>query len=127
MLVRRKKYVCTSICWTWNSPAWMRLCTNWWLGLNRRVWPHIATSPVRRGHVVEAVHDLRRGTAREVGHRAARDQPHHEFDAFAAGFAHIVDMRHGRLPLRVGDHAVQELVVEVLVDQAGPRPLQLVA
>ena len=24
----------------------MRLCTNWWLGLKRRVWPPIATSPV---------------------------------------------------------------------------------
>ena len=24
-----------------NSPAWMRLWTHWWLGLKRRVWPHI--------------------------------------------------------------------------------------
>ena len=29
-----------------NSPATIFLCTHWWLGLKRRVWPHIATSPV---------------------------------------------------------------------------------
>src|SRR5262245_55645536 len=46
MLVRRKKYVCTSICWMLNSPATIFLRTHWWLGLSRRVWPHIATLPV---------------------------------------------------------------------------------
>ena len=25
----------------WNCPAAMRWCTNWWLGLKHRVWPHI--------------------------------------------------------------------------------------
>src|SRR5262245_26975821 len=45
MLVRRKKKVCTSICWMLNSPATIFLRTHWWLGLKRRVWPHIATSP----------------------------------------------------------------------------------
>ena len=29
-----------------NSPAAILLCTHWWLGLKRRVWPHIATRPV---------------------------------------------------------------------------------
>src|SRR5215475_5915745 len=46
MLVRRKKKVCTSICWMLNSPATIFLRTHWWLGLKRRVWPHMATSPV---------------------------------------------------------------------------------
>ncbi len=49
VLVRRKKYVCTSICWTWNSPAAIRSCTYWCDGLNRRVWPTIATEPGRLG------------------------------------------------------------------------------
>src|SRR4030095_14253482 len=46
MFLRRKKYVCTSICWIARSPATMRRCTHWWLGLKRRVWPTIATLPV---------------------------------------------------------------------------------
>src|SRR5450759_1512857 len=29
-----------------KSPATILRCTHWWLGLNRRVWPHIATSPL---------------------------------------------------------------------------------
>src|SRR3989338_8169257 len=29
-----------------NSPAVIFLCTYWWLGLKRRVWPHMATRPV---------------------------------------------------------------------------------
>ena len=29
-----------------NLPAVICLCTYWWLGLKRRVWPHIATRPV---------------------------------------------------------------------------------
>src|SRR5215208_849639 len=28
------------------SPPTIFLCTHWWLGLNRRVWPHMATRPV---------------------------------------------------------------------------------
>src|SRR5574337_1241126 len=31
----------------WNSPATTRRRTHWWLGLKRRVWPHIATLPER--------------------------------------------------------------------------------
>ena len=29
-----------------NSPAVILLCTHWWLGLKRRVWPTIATRPL---------------------------------------------------------------------------------
>ncbi len=53
MFVRRKKYVCTSICWTLNSRARIRRWTHWWLGLNRRVWPTIATLP----RFLRAAHD----------------------------------------------------------------------
>jgi hypothetical protein len=45
MFVRRKKKVCTSICWRWSSPARILRRTHWWLGLKRRVWPTIATLP----------------------------------------------------------------------------------
>ena len=45
VLVRRKKYVCTSICWMRSSPAVIRLRTHWWLGLKRRVWHTMAVSP----------------------------------------------------------------------------------
>src|SRR5688572_22629551 len=239
MLVRRKKYVCTSICWMLNSPAKMRLRTHWWLGLKRRVWPHIATLPacfcsvttawpslsashsgistctclpalrheivcsacicvgvaritasrclifrlssssvvtcpmpylsatslvlsysrptteitftssmffiasrclmpnapapasatwmvmsvlqdqvpdgrVRRRHVVEAMRHLGRRAAGHVGHRATGDEPHHELDAFTAGFAHVVDVRHLRQARRVCDQAVEEPGVPVL-------------
>src|SRR5665647_728013 len=42
MFFRRKKYVCTSICWTLNSPAAMRRWIHWCDGLKRRVCPTIA-------------------------------------------------------------------------------------
>src|SRR5215510_462887 len=231
MLVRRKKKVCTSICWMLNSPATIFLRTHWWLGLKRRVWPHIATSPllfcrsttacasfkesasgistctclpafmqamawsacicvgvqrmtastsfsarlsassvetcltpylsatslvgsslrptsdttstpsmflmpsrclmpnapapasatlmgpaisvvlqdqmadggVARGHMIEAMAHRRLLAALDVVHRAARDQPHHELDALAAGLAHIVDMRQPRERVRIVD------------------------
>src|SRR6185436_11842081 len=48
MFVRRKKYVCTFMCWMLNSPFTIRWRTHWWLGLKRRVCPHIAILPVRR-------------------------------------------------------------------------------
>src|SRR5215510_9475717 len=231
MLVRRKKKVCTSICWMLNSPATIFLRTHWWLGLKRRVWPHIATRPVffcrsstarasasesasgistctclpafmqssawlacicvgvqrmtastsfsarlsassvetcltpylsatslvgsslrptsdttstpsmflmpsrcrmpnapapasatliglamsvvlqdqmadggvARWHVVESVPHRRLFPAPQIAHRTARDQPHHEFDALAAGLAHIVDMRQPRERVRIVD------------------------
>jgi hypothetical protein len=63
---------------------------------------------VRGGHMVEAVRDAGACAAGRVGHRAARDQPHHELDAFAAGLAHVVDVRHLRQAGGVGDQAVEE-------------------
>ncbi len=82
---------------------------------------------IRRGHMVEAVHDLRRRTSGQVAHGATGDQPHHQLDAFAAGLAHIVDVRHGRLALGVGDQPIEERIVELAVDQPGARSLQLMA
>jgi hypothetical protein len=32
----------------------------------------------------------------DVAHRATRNQPHHQFNAFAARFAHEVDVGDGR-------------------------------
>ena len=63
MFVRRKKYVCTSICSTRSSPAAIFWWIHWWLGLKRRVWPPIPTRPVcllrrdERLRVGEAVGD----------------------------------------------------------------------
>src|SRR5271170_2240082 len=46
MFVRRKKYVCTSICWIDSSPAAMRRWIHWCDGLNRRVCPTMQVRPV---------------------------------------------------------------------------------
>ena len=46
--LRRKKYVCTSICWMDSSPAAMRRWIHWCDGLNRRVCPAMQTRPVSR-------------------------------------------------------------------------------
>src|SRR5262245_49240333 len=87
----------------------------------------MADSGVARGHMVEAVSDLRLLAAIDVVHRAARDQPHHELDAFAAGLAHIIDMRQPGERIRIVDQAIEEGVVPFAVDQAGARALQLMA
>src|SRR5579863_7859368 len=87
----------------------------------------MADRGVARGHVVEAVPNRRFLAAIGVAHGAARDQPHHEFDTLAAGFADVIDVRHLGEPLVIGDQAVEEVGVELLVDQPGARPLQLVA
>src|SRR5262245_48966678 len=87
----------------------------------------VSDGRVRRRHMVEAVRHLGRRTTGEVGHRTARDQPHHQLDALAAGLAHVLDVWHLRQAGRVIDQTVEEAVVPLLVDQAGTRPLQLVA
>src|ERR1700752_548800 len=87
----------------------------------------MADGGVARGHVVEAVPHRRLLAAPQIAHRAARDQPHHELDALAAGFTDIFEMRHLRQPLGIVDQPVEELGVPFLVDQAGARALQLVA
>src|SRR5215470_9093881 len=48
MFVRRKKYVCTSICWIDSSPAAIRRRIHWCDGLNRRVCPTMQVRPVSR-------------------------------------------------------------------------------
>src|SRR6266496_3192816 len=250
MFLRRKKYVCTSICWILSSPAAMRRCTHWWLGLKRRVWPTIATLPVcscsrstasasarlsasgistwtclparrhciacaawicvgvqritastsrrarlsarsvvtcptpnlratscvdastrptsettstpsifasasrcltpkapaparpilivsivdslgvlendvadggiRRRHVIEAI-DLARGRVQ----RATHDEPHHELDSLGARFTHIVEVRQLREAFGIGREPVKEARVELAVDEARARDLQL--
>src|SRR5689334_621024 len=87
----------------------------------------MANGGVARGHVVESVPHRRLFSAPQIAHRAARDQPHHELDAFAAGLAHIFEMRHLRQPVGVVDQPVEEFGVPFLVDQPGARALQLVA
>src|ERR1700747_1908340 len=51
---------------------------------------------VARRYMVEAMPHSRLLAAIAILHGSARDQPHHEFYALAAGFAHVVDMRHLR-------------------------------
>ena len=79
----------------------------------------MADGGVAGRHMMEAVlHDGCRA-AGDIVHRAARDQPHHEFDALAAGFAHIVDVGQLGEFCRLGNQPVQEAVVPVLVDEPG--------
>src|SRR5262245_44147617 len=56
----------------------------------------MADGGVARWHVVESVPHRRLFPAPQIAHRTARDQPHHELDALAAGFTHIFEMRHLR-------------------------------
>src|SRR5689334_10264070 len=63
----------------------------------------MADGGVARGHMVEAMPHCRLLATPEVAHRAARNQPHHELDAFAAGFADIFQMRHFRQPVGIVD------------------------
>src|SRR5271166_2879909 len=86
----------------------------------RRVFENeMADRGVRRRNMVEAMRHLRL--------RAARDQPHHEFDAFRTSLSDVFDVRHLREALGVVDQPVEEYVVPLLVDQAGARPLKLMA
>ncbi|MNV55261.1 hypothetical protein D3C71_1474910 [compost metagenome] len=62
-----------------------------------------------------------------IGHRATRDEPHHQLDALAARLAHIVDVRDAGSGLGVVDELVEEGVVKLFVDEAGAGALQLVA
>src|SRR6516165_6350040 len=82
---------------------------------------------VARRHMIEAMPHSRLLAAIGIAHGAARDQPHHEFDALAAGFAHVVNMRHLRQAFRIVNQTIEESLVELLVDQPGAWPLQLVA
>src|ERR1700694_5347984 len=74
-------------------------------------------------HMIEALQDLWRLAAIHIAHGAAGDQPHHELNSLTAGFADIVDMRHGGEPIGIGNQAIEEGRVPLLVDQPGARPL----
>ena len=73
--------------------------------------------------MVETVRNTRACAARHIVHGATRYQPHHQFDAFGAGLANIVNMRQLRQPGRIGDKPVQKRGVEFLVDQPRARAL----
>src|SRR5690606_20844913 len=83
----------------------------------------VAHRRVAGGHMVEAVRDPGCGPGHlainHIAHRTARDQPHHQLDALAAGFAHVVDVWHLGAGGGVGNHLIQPGVVPLAVDQAG--------
>ena len=83
---------------------------------------------VGRRDMIEPVRHFRlRAASDDIGHRAARDQPHHELDAFRSRLADIFDVRHLREALGVVDQPVEEVVIPLLVDEAGARSLKLMA
>src|SRR3546814_5939466 len=59
--------------------------------------------------------------------RPAHYQPHHHFDALAAGFTQIFDMRNVAQGIAFADKAIEEHIVPFAVDQAGAWTLDLVA
>src|SRR5574337_1094114 len=87
----------------------------------------MADRGVGRRDVIEPVRDLWLRAAGDIRHRAARDEPHHEFDALRTRLAHVFDVRHLREAARIVDQPVEEPVVPFLVDQARARPLKLMA
>src|SRR5215210_2468061 len=96
------------------------------LGTSVVLQDQMAHGGVAGGHMVEPVpHGGRLAAAIDVVHGAARDQPHHQLDALAAGLADVIDVRHGGQSLGIGDQAVEEILIEILVDQPRARPLQL--
>ena len=49
-------------------------------------------------------------------HGGAGDQPHHQFDAFGAGFAYVFDMRFLRQRFRIGNQIIEKLIVPFFID-----------
>src|SRR3954447_25449367 len=78
-------------------------------------------------HMVKPMPHSRRLAAIHIVHRATRDQPHHQLDALAAGFADVIDVRHRGKSLGIANQAIEEGRVEFLVDQPGTGSLQLMA
>src|SRR5262245_32212123 len=74
------------------------------------------------GDVVEAVQLFDGGP-----HGPAHDQLHDQLDPLGARLAHVLDVRHQRQAVRIGDQPVEKRVVELGVDEARAGPLQLVA
>ena len=77
--------------------------------------------------MVEAVRHFGGRAPGHIGHRTTGDEPHHQLDALAARFAHVVDVRHFRASGRVVDELVKPGVVPFAVDEACACALQLVA
>ena len=82
----------------------------------------MADSGVGRRHMIEASF-----FPNSIAERAPHDQPHHQFDAFGSGIAEIFDMRYTGEAVCIARQVVEKRLVEVAVDQAGPRSLKLVA
>ena len=61
-----------------------------------------------------------------LAERAAHDEPHDHFDAFAARFPQIFDVRNVAELITVADQAVEEHIVPLRIDEARARSLQLV-
>ena len=66
------------------------------------------------------------GTLGHIFHGTTRDQPHHHLNAFAAGLAHVIDVRDVDRGFGVVDQVVQKGSVKFFVDQTCARALQLV-
>ena len=75
----------------------------------------MANGRVRCRHVIEAMRYFWRGAARQIRHRAAGDEPHHQLDAFAARFLDVLDMVDPGQAFRVGDQAVESFDEDVNV------------
>ena len=82
----------------------------------------MADSGVGRRHMVEASF-----FPNSIAERAPHDQPHHQFDALGSGIAEIFVMRYPGEAVCIARQVVEKRLVEIAVDQAGPRPLKLVA
>src|SRR5262249_28296971 len=75
---------------------------------------------VGRGDMIEPVRNLRLWAAGDdIRHRAARNQPHHEFDPFRSRLPDVFEIWGLRQANGVIDQPVEEGVVPFLVDQAG--------
>src|SRR6185312_1612743 len=72
----------------WPASATFMSCASLELSLVRVFEDEVTDGGIRGRHGVEAVDLLHL-----LVECAARDQPHHQFDAFRAGFADVVDMR----------------------------------
>jgi hypothetical protein len=62
-----------------------------------------------------------------IAERTPHDQPHHQFDTLGSGIAEIFDVRYTGETVCIARQVVEKRLVEVAVDQAGPRSLKLVA
>ena len=76
--------------------------------------------------MVETFLEQWRFAAIHIIHGTACNEPHDQFNAFTASFAHIVDVRNICSRLRVGDELVQECTVKLFVNKTRTRTLKLV-